>query len=167
MNGLKKLTAMSVAVWFFAQLTGTALSAESLDEIHKKALKEGGTLNFYGTLAQINAERILPVFEKKFPGIKINHVDATSDKLVARAVTEARGGRTLGDVLQIPLENVVQAHDQKLLLETNLPEAAAFPDGAKGYDVGDDFPADFIFGCVDDRKGHRIEITFRQVLYKI
>ena len=132
MNGLKKLTAMSVAVWFFAQLTGTALSAESLDEIHKKALKEGGTLNFYGTLAQINAERILPVFEKKFPGIKINHVDATSDKLVARAVTEARGGRTLGDVLQIPLENVVQAHDQKLLLETNLPEAAAFPDGAKG-----------------------------------
>src|SRR3972149_846687 len=132
MNGLKKLTAMSVAVWFFAQLTGTALSAESLDEIHKKALKEGGTLNFYGTLAQINAERILPVFEKQFPGIKINHVDATSDKLVARAVTEARGGRTLGDVLQIPLENVVQAHDQKLLLETNLPEAAAFPDGAKG-----------------------------------
>jgi len=132
MNGLKKLTAMSFALWFFAQLTGAALSAESLDEVHKKALKEGGTLNFYGTLAQINAERILPVFEKKFPGIKINHVDATSDKLVARAVTEARGGRTLGDVLQIPLENVVQAHDQKLLLETNLPEAAAFPDGAKG-----------------------------------
>jgi iron(III) transport system substrate-binding protein len=132
MNRFKKLTAMSVAVWFFAQLTGTALSAESLDEIHKKALKEGGTLNFYGTLAQINAEKILPVFEKKFPGIKINHVDATSDKLVARAVTEARGGRTLGDVLQIPLENVVQAHDQKLLLETKLPEAGAYPDGAKG-----------------------------------
>src|SRR3990172_675957 len=83
MNGLKKLTAVSVAVWFFAQLTGTALSADSLDELQKKALKEGGTLNFYGTLAQINAERILPVFEKKFPGIKINHVDATSDKLVA------------------------------------------------------------------------------------
>jgi len=132
MNRFKTLTAVSVAAWFFAQLMGTALSAESLDEIHKKALKEGGTLNFYGTLAQINAARILPVFEKKFPGIKINHVDATSDKLVARAVTEARGGRTLGDVLQIPLENVVQAHDQKLLLETKLPESAEYPDGAKG-----------------------------------
>ncbi|MDP2607174.1 MAG: extracellular solute-binding protein [Deltaproteobacteria bacterium] len=132
MNRFKTLTAMSVAVWFFAQLMGAALSAESLDELHKKALKEGGTLNFYGTLAQINAARILPVFEKKFPGIKINHVDATSDKLVARAVTEARGGRTLGDVLQIPLENVVQAHDQKLLLETKLPESAEYPDGAKG-----------------------------------
>ncbi len=69
--------------------------AQSLDELHKLALKEGGTLDFYATLAQVNAENILPVFEKRFPGIKVNHVDATSDKLVARAVTEARGGKTL------------------------------------------------------------------------
>jgi iron(III) transport system substrate-binding protein len=106
--------------------------SESMDELHKKALKEGGTLNFYGTLAQINAERILPVFEKRFPGIKINHVDATSDKLVARAVTEARGGRTLGDVLQVPLENVLQAHDQGLLGDQNIPEAKEYPEGMKG-----------------------------------
>lgn len=106
--------------------------AQSLDELHKLAVKEGGTINFYGTLAQVNAEKILPVFEKRFPGIKINHVDATSDKLVARAVTEARGGKTLGDVLQVPLENVTQAYDQGLLLETNLPEAAAYPAGLKG-----------------------------------
>jgi len=107
-------------------------TGETLDEIHKKAVKEGGKLNFYGTLAQVNAEKILPVFEKKFPGIKINHVDATSDKLVARAVTEARGGKTLGDILQIPLENVIQAHDQGLLLDTNLPEASEYPAGLKG-----------------------------------
>src|SRR6185369_9009568 len=100
--------------------------AQSLEELHKAAAKEGA-LNFYGTLAQINAEKILPVFEKRFPGIKINHVDATSDKLVARAVTEARGGKTLGDVLQVPLENVSQAHDQKLLLEVTLPESAEYP----------------------------------------
>jgi iron(III) transport system substrate-binding protein len=108
------------------------LQAQSLDELHKSALKEGGTLNFYATLAQINAEKILPVFEKRFPGIKVNHVDATSDKLVARAVNEARGGKTLGDVLQVPLENVSQAHDQKLLLETTLPESAEYPSGMKG-----------------------------------
>ena len=53
------------------------LQAQSLDELHKSALKEGGTLNFYATLAQINAAKILPVFEKRFPGIKVNHVDAT------------------------------------------------------------------------------------------
>ena len=108
------------------------LQAQNLDELHKSALKEGGTLNFYATLAQINAEKILPVFEKRFPGIKVNHIDATSDKLLARAVSEARGGKTLGDVLQVPLENVSQGHDQKLLLETTLPESAEYPSGMKG-----------------------------------
>jgi iron(III) transport system substrate-binding protein len=108
------------------------LHAQSLDEVHKAASKEGGTLNFYGTLAQINAEKILPIFEKRFPGIKVNHIDATSDKLVARAVSEARGGKTLGDVFQVPLENVVQLHDQGLLLETKLPESADYPEGMKG-----------------------------------
>src|SRR3989449_10391316 len=116
------LTILSLVAGVMIASTSAPVSGQSLDELHKLALKEGGTLNFYATLAQINAEKILPVFEKRFPGIKVNHVDATSDKLVARAVTEARGGKTLGDVLQVPLENVSQAHDQKLLLETTLPE---------------------------------------------
>ena len=41
--------------------------AETLDELYKKALKEGGTVNFYGTLAQINAERILRYSKNAFP----------------------------------------------------------------------------------------------------
>src|SRR5262245_22458700 len=89
-------------------------SAQTWEELHKLALKEGGTVNFYGTLAQINAERILPVFEKRFPGIKVNHVDATADKLAARAITEARGGRVLADVFQLALENVLQVIEQTL-----------------------------------------------------
>ena len=58
-------------------------SAQSLDELHKLAIKEGGTVNFYGTLAQLNAEKVLPVFEKRFPGVRVNHVHATADKLAA------------------------------------------------------------------------------------
>ena len=129
---LRRFSSLCFAVLFMGLIGFRPARGETLDEIHKKAVKEGGTLNFYGTLAQVNAEKILPVFEKRFPGIKINHVDATSDKLVARAVTEARGGKTLGDVLQIPLENVIQAHDQGLLLDTNLPEASDYPAGLKG-----------------------------------
>ena len=121
-----KLSALAIIVAL--NLPGFVL-AQSLDDLHKLAVKEGGTLNFYATLAQINAEKIIPVFEKRFPGIKVNHVDATSDKLVARAVTEARGGKTLADVLQVPLENVTQAHEQELLLDTNLPESAEYPRG--------------------------------------
>jgi iron(III) transport system substrate-binding protein len=123
-----------IAVAFCMLLSAASVGrGQSLDELHKAAVKEGGVLNFYGTLAQINAAKILPVFEKRFPGIKINHVDATSDQLVARAVTEARGGRTIGDVLQVPLENVVQAYDQKLLLENaKIPERNEYPEGMKG-----------------------------------
>jgi len=91
--------------------------AETIDEVYQKAKKEEGVLNCYCSLAQINAERIYPVFEKRFPGIKINHVDATSDKLAVRAITEARGGRVFSDVFEFGLENINQLYEQKLLLD--------------------------------------------------
>jgi iron(III) transport system substrate-binding protein len=106
--------------------------AQTWEELHKLALKEGGTVNFYGTLAQINAEKILPVFEKRFPGLKVNHVDATADKLAARAITEARGGKVLADVFQMALENVLQVVDQKLTVDWLPPEAAPYPANFKG-----------------------------------
>lgn len=131
--GQKRTSVLCAPVLFVVLLFAYGWAwAETLDELHKKALKEGGTLNFYGTLAQINAEKILPVFEKHFPGIKINHVDATADKLAARAIAEARGGRTIADVFQGALENVVQVFGQKLLLEKLPPEADAYPGNLKG-----------------------------------
>ena len=105
---------------------------ETLSELYKKALKEEGVLNCYCTLAQINAEKIFPVFEKRFPGIKINHVDATSDKLAARAITEARGGKTLADVVEFGLQDLNKIHEQGLILEKVPPEAAAYPANLKG-----------------------------------
>ena len=94
MNRLSKI-AFGAFILLALMMKTPIAGAQTLDELHKLALKEGGTVNFYGTLAQINAERILPVFEKRFPGMKVNHVDATADKLAARAITEARGGRVL------------------------------------------------------------------------
>jgi iron(III) transport system substrate-binding protein len=129
-----KMKYLGVGLFIFGLLLPSISTAqsESLDELHKKALKEGGTVNFYGTLAQINAERILPVFEKRFPGMKVNHVDSTADKLAARAITEARGGRELADVFQMALENVLQVIDQKLAVDWLPPEAAAYPANLKG-----------------------------------
>jgi iron(III) transport system substrate-binding protein len=83
-------------------------------------------------LAQINAQKIYPQFEQRFPGIRINHVDATSDKLAVRAITEARGGRVIANVFEFGLENIAQLYDQGLLLETRLPEAEAYPENLKG-----------------------------------
>ncbi len=105
----------------------------ALEELHKKAVAEGGKLIFYGTLAQINAEKVLPAFERRFPGVKVDHIDATADKLIARAVSEARGGRTFADVFQFNLENLGQAQEQGLVaVGPPPPEAAVYPANLKG-----------------------------------
>ena len=75
----------------------TAVHSQTFEELHQSALKEGGTVNFYGTLAQITAAKILAVFEKRFPGMRVNQIDATLDKLTARVIAEARGGKVLAD----------------------------------------------------------------------
>ena len=114
-------------------LTGVSEGrGQTIDEVYKKALSEGGTLNLYGTLAQINAETILPAFEKRFPGIKVNHVDATADQLAARVIAEARGGRVLADIFQTLLDGLVHVKDQGLFLDQLYPEADAFPKELKG-----------------------------------
>jgi iron(III) transport system substrate-binding protein len=108
------------------------IQAQTLDEVYKKALTEGGTLNFYATLAQVNAATILPAFEKRFPGIKVNHVDATSDQLAARIIAESRGGKIIADIFQTLLDGMMRVQSQGLFLEKLYPEAAAFPEELKG-----------------------------------
>ncbi len=128
---ISRLLAMLVILVNFSSSI-VAAQTETIEELYKKALKEAGALNCYCSLAQINAEKIYPVFEKRFPGIKINHVDATSDKLSARAITEARGGKTLADVIEFGLEDINKIHEQGLLLDRAPPEAAAYPATLKG-----------------------------------
>ena len=70
----------SVVLSYLLCVMSSPAGAQSMDELYKLALKEGGTLNFYGTLAQINAERILPVFEKRYPGIKITAAQSTPQR---------------------------------------------------------------------------------------
>jgi iron(III) transport system substrate-binding protein len=106
--------------------------AQSIDETYKQALKEGGTLNVYGTLTPDTAVKVLPVFEKRFPGIKAVNTGTSSDKIVARAISEARGGRTIGDVFHMNLEIIMQVHEQGLVLEKLPPEADVFASQLKG-----------------------------------
>lgn len=122
------LIVLFAAVFFFP-LSG---HTQSIDETYKQALKEGGTLNVYGTLTPVTASKILPIFEKRFPGIKTVNTGASSDKIVARAISEARGGRTIGDVFHMNLENIMQVHEQGLVLEKLPPEAVVFANHLKG-----------------------------------
>ena len=90
------------------------VEAQTIDEVYKKAFTEGGTLNFYATLAQVNAASILPAFEKRFPGIKVNHIDATSDQLAARIIAESRGGKIIADIFQTLLDGIATNPDTRI-----------------------------------------------------
>jgi iron(III) transport system substrate-binding protein len=102
-------------------------AAESIDQLYEKAKKDGGKVTVYAALSARSMEVILPVFMKRFPGVTVDHIDATADQLLARIATEARGGRVLGDVFGGALPYMAQASDQKLLAPLSLPEAAAYP----------------------------------------
>ena len=106
--------------------------AQTLDDLHKESLKEGGTITFYSSLAEANAMKILAIFEKRFPGIKVKHIDATVDQLAARVITEARAGKMLADVYQAQLANLAQINAQQLFLDKIPPEGAAYPEELKG-----------------------------------
>jgi iron(III) transport system substrate-binding protein len=109
-----------------------AVKAESIDELYEKAKKEGGQLTLYIALSARSEEIILPIFKKRFPAIQINHIDATSDKLVARVVAEQRGGRVIGDVFGGTPGYLAQMTEQQLLAPLSIPEAAAYPATLKG-----------------------------------
>ncbi len=111
---------------------GAATAAESLDQLHDKAKQEGGKLTLYAPLSARTMEVILPAFMKRFPGVTVNHIDSTSDKLIARVLTEMRGGRVLADVISGALTYIPQMLDQKFLAPLTIPEAAAYPAQMKG-----------------------------------
>jgi iron(III) transport system substrate-binding protein len=115
-----------------ASAPASASKAESMDELYEKVKKEGGQLTLYIALSARSEEVILPIFRKRFPVIQVNHIDATSDKLVARAVAEARGGRVIGDVFGGTPGYLAQMTEQKLLAPLAIPEAAPYPSTHKG-----------------------------------
>jgi iron(III) transport system substrate-binding protein len=110
-----------------ARAASAPAKSESLDELYEKAKKEGGKLNLYASLSANSIEVILPAFMKRFPGITVDHTDATGDKLIARIVAEGRGGRVIADTFGGGLSYIAQMAEQKLLEPLAIPEAAAYP----------------------------------------
>ena len=104
---------------------------ESLEQVYDKAKREGRVVIYMATSSKTE-EVVFPAFEKRFPAIKVNHVNATADQLVARAVAEARGGKIIADVISGTQNYVTQLWEQNLLLDFALPEAASYPGNLKG-----------------------------------
>ena len=93
--------------------------------------KQEGTVVVYTLLNLKDSVPITEVFEKKY-GVKVSLWRASSEKVVQRAVTEARAGRFLPDVFETNGPEMEILFREKLMDEFYSPEfkdipAAAFP----------------------------------------
>jgi iron(III) transport system substrate-binding protein len=110
---------------------GILRAAESLDQLYEKA-KQEGKITLYAPLSAQAMTVIPPAFMKRFPGITVDHIDATSDKLIARVLAEQKGGRVLADVMSGALTYLPQILELKITTPIAVPEAAAYPAALKG-----------------------------------
>ena len=106
-------------------------ASDSLDQLYDKAKKEG-KITLYAPLSA-QAMTVVPAgFMKRFPGITVDHIDGTSDKLIARVLAELKGGRVIADVLSGALTYLPQILDLKITTPIVVPEAAPYPAQLKG-----------------------------------
>lgn len=126
------LWVMAFALVFCAISAGEVSAAsDSLDQLYEKAKKEG-KLTLYAPLSP-QAMTVVPAgFMKRFPGVAVDHIDGTSDKLIARILAEQKGGRMLADVLSGALSYLPHILELKLSAPIVVPEAAPYPAQLKG-----------------------------------
>ncbi len=89
------LAACSVA----ASSGGKGTPEQRLAELYRAARAEG-QVTLYSSLAVDDAQKILPRFEARYPGVKVDHNRAPDDSITARIVAEKKAGQNLFDMVE-------------------------------------------------------------------
>jgi iron(III) transport system substrate-binding protein len=86
-----------------------------------------GSVTLYTSLNLKDSVPITEAFEKKYPGIKVSLWRAGSEKVVQRALTEARAGRFTPDVLETNGPEMEIFYREKMLEPFNSPAFKDIP----------------------------------------
>lgn len=112
----------------------------------EKRLLEGarkeGTVALYTSLNLKDSVPITKAFEKKYPGVKVSMWRASSEKVIQRALTEARAGRFTPDVFETNGPEMEILYREKLLDPYHSPAFKDLPPEAipkHGHWVADRF----------------------------
>jgi iron(III) transport system substrate-binding protein len=112
--------------------SASAPAEETLDDLYQAAKNEGGVLSLYSVLPPDFGEVILPEFTKAYPDIEIQRVDLNATEMVARIISESRGGRVIADVAHFNFPDLANLNDQGLVEQWSPPEAADYPEDLRG-----------------------------------
>lgn len=85
--------------------------------------KREGQLNIYSSMTAPDLDAVTDAFQKKY-GIKVNAWRAGSEKVLQRAVTEARGGRNEMDIVETNGPEMEALHREKVFTEVASPHTA-------------------------------------------
>ena len=119
--------------------TAKPTTTESPDQVMARlydAAKAEKEIFFYSSTNTDDAKKILPEFEKKFPGLKVVHNRKSGETLVQQLVTEKKAGKDLYDLVETNLFEVAfvieQGYTQKYVTASagDLPTEARAADGA-------------------------------------
>lgn len=120
-------------------------SDERMAEIVEKA-KEEGTVLMYGASPIGYQESWSEAFMEKYPEIQVLFVRAKSNDLAPRLQAEARAGKQLADVIEVPAEIALELRDADLIADH---QGVAFPDGLpEEYTEGTWFANTYLIGNV-------------------
>ena len=111
--------ALAAALPAAAQGLATYEGADRMDRIVAAAKKEG-ELTLYTTIAEKDLPAIVGPFEKKY-GVKVSVWRAGTDKVLQRAVTEAKAKRYTVDAVHFGAPEMEALSREKILLAVNSP----------------------------------------------
>ena len=124
------LAAAALALPAAAQVKAGATAADvaayaAPDRVQKlmDGAKKEGELNIYTSAQSDDMGALVSAFEKKY-GVKVNVWRASSEKVLQRAVTEARGNRYTMDVAETNGPELESMHREKLLEAVKSPYLA-------------------------------------------
>ncbi len=107
--------------------------AQVMARLYELAKAEGGVA-LYSSTNNDDAKKILPEFEKQFPGIKVTHTRASGEALVQRLVTEKKAGQDLFDVVETNLFEVLFVIESGYTQKYKVASFGDYPDAAKDKD---------------------------------
>jgi iron(III) transport system substrate-binding protein len=99
-----------------------------------EAAKAEKEVAFYSSTNTDDAKKIIPEFEKQFPGIKVVHTRKSGEALVQQLVTEKKAGKDLFDLVETNLFEVAFVIEQGYTQKYVTASAADFPKEAVAAD---------------------------------
>jgi iron(III) transport system substrate-binding protein len=101
------------------------------EQILYAGAKTEGKVVWYTSLAGGSYKEIVNVFEKKYPGVKVEAFRASGSDLTVKLEEETKARRNIADSIETTEGNLMFMRDGKLLRPYDSPHLKAYPEDAK------------------------------------